>query len=143
MLSCRSRPFLILAFAVAVAACDSVVEPHATLPVEFTFGIHRPAHEPAFLIHSGADAVVVRGFFRTPCQPYDARASVTVSEGTLMLHIRGERSGDCPQDAVVSVGYQAILRTPPSEYTRLRVRHEWKDADWPAEMAVDTVLSTR
>jgi hypothetical protein len=111
--------------------------------VNFSFGIDRPAHEPVFLVHAGADAVVVRGSFRTPCQPYHARASANVSEGTLVLRITGQASGDCPQDAVVSVGYQAILRTLPSEYTRLRVRHEWRDANWPAEIVVDTVLSDR
>ena len=130
-------PFLVF------AACDSLIEPHGSVPVDFSFGVHRPADEPAFLVQPGANTLAVRGMFRTPCQPYHARASADLVDHTLMLRVIGEASGNCPQDAVVSLGYQALVHAPSSEYTRVRVRHEWRDANWPAEIVVDTLVSAR
>ena len=138
-----TRRLSILASLLVFAACDSLVEPRGSVPVEFSFGVHRPANEPAFLVQPGTDALVVRGMFRTPCQPYHARASVDVVERTLVLRIVGEASGDCPQDAVVSVGYQALVRAPSSEYTRVRIRHEWRDASWATETVADTLVSAQ
>jgi hypothetical protein len=122
-------------------ACQSLVEPHKVVPVEFAYGIHRLQTEPAFLVDTPAEAVVVRGYLLTPCQSYNASASAEVVEKTLVLRVIGKATGDCPQDVVSSVGYQATLRTAPSAYTHLRVVHEWRDANWPIETVVDTTLS--
>lgn len=132
---------LSLALLVLGTACQSLIEPHKEVPVKFAYGIHRLQTEPAFMVDTSADAVVVRGYLLAPCQPYNASASAEVVEKTLMLRVIGKATGDCPQDVVSSVGYQAALRTAPSAYTHLRVVHEWRDANWPTETVVDTTLS--
>ncbi|HEV2122574.1 MAG TPA: hypothetical protein VGW38_07350, partial [Chloroflexota bacterium] len=137
----QAQSVLSLALLVLGTACQSLVEPRKVVPVEFAYGVHRLQTEPAFLVDARADAVVVRGYLLTPCQPYNASASAEAVEGTLVLRVIGKATGECPQDVVSSVGYQATLRTAASAYTHLRVVHEWRDANWPNETVVDTVLS--
>ncbi len=143
MLHRKTRSLAVLTSLVLAGACASLVGPPGIVPVEFAFGVNRLANEAAFLVERGAEAVVVRGSLRTPCQPYDARASADVVDGTLVLRVTGVASGGCPQDVVSSVGYQAIVRTRSADYTRLRVVHRWKDANWPEEIAVDTAWAVR
>jgi hypothetical protein len=42
---------------------------------------------------------------------------------------------------VTSVAYHANIQIAPSAYSRLRVIHEWRDANWPAETPIDTVFA--
>jgi hypothetical protein len=119
-----------------------MVEPTASVPVEFTFGIFHPAVEPAFVIQPQTERMRVGGSFRTPCHPYNATASAEVSERTLVLRVTGKATGECPQDAVISVAYQADVQVASSAYSRLRVIHEWRDAKWPTETVIDTVFAS-
>ena len=140
MLKCQVRSVLSLALLVLGTACQSLVEPHEVVPVEFAYGIHRLQTEPAFLVDTQADAVIIRGYLLTPCQPYNASASAELVGATLVLRVIGKATGECPLAVVSSVGYQATLRTVPSASSHLRVVHEWRDANWPDETVVDTVL---
>jgi hypothetical protein len=119
-----------------------MAEPSEKIPVEFTFGIFHPAVEPAFVIQPQAERMRVRGSFTTPCQPYNATASAEVSERTLVLRVTGKATGKCPQDAITSVSYLADVQVASSAYSRLRVIHEWRDANWPAETVIDTTFTS-
>jgi hypothetical protein len=57
------------------------------------------------------------------------------------LRVIGNTTAECPQDVVLSVGYQADVQVASSMYSRLQVIHEWRDAHWPAEMVIDTVFA--
>ena len=115
--------------------------PTPRVPVDFEFGIFHPAVEPAFVIQPQAERMRVRGTFTTPCQPYNATASAEASGNTLVLRVRGKATGECPQDVVTSVTYQADIQVESSAYSRLRVIHEWRDANWPAETVIDTAFA--
>ena len=106
----QGRSVLSLALLVLGTACQSLIEPREVVPVEFFYGIHRLQTEPAFLVDTQADAVIIRGYLLTPCQPYNASASAEVVGATLVLRVIGKATEECPQDVVSSVGYQATLR---------------------------------
>ncbi len=131
-----------LAALVAVGGCRSAVEPDAPVPLEFVFGIHRLQVEPAFLVEDRSANILVRGYLLTPCQPYDATASAQVVGTTLVLRVLGEATGECPQDLVSSVAYQAVLGAVPANYTHLRITHEWRDANWPGITVLEMPLPT-
>ncbi|CAN5652718.1 hypothetical protein BH23GEM6_BH23GEM6_11730 [soil metagenome] len=136
------RPVIVLVLLLAfVTACRSVLQPEATLPVDFIYGINRLQTEPAFQVETHPDSVMVRGYLRTPCQPYNATASAEIVASSLVLRVSGGATGRCPQDVVASVGYQATVQIAPSAYTHLQVVHQWRDASWPPETVVDTVLA--
>lgn len=125
------------------SACQPATEPGDVLPVEFVYGIHRLQAEPAFVVDASANVVQVRGYLRTPCQPYHASAYAEVIGNTLVLRVIGKARGDCPQDVITSIGYQATVRAGRAEYDRVRVTHEWRDANWPAETVVSQQLQTQ
>ncbi len=137
----RACSAVALASVVLLAACEQLAEPAPGVPVDFTFGIHRIATEPAFVVEPAGGKVRVRGSLTTPCQPYNATASADLSGSTLVLRVVGKATGECPQDMVTSVSYQADVQVASSAYSRLRVIHEWRDANWPAETVTDTTFA--
>lgn len=138
----RACSAVALASVVLLAACEQMAEPNPTVPVDFQFGIHRIAIEPAFVVEPAGGEVRVRGSFTTPCQPYNATASADLSGNTLVLRVVGKATGACPQDVVTSVAYQADIQVASSAYSRLRVIHEWRDANWPAATVIDTAFAS-
>ncbi len=134
---------VVLASVVLLAACAQMAEPTSRVPVDFIFGIFRIPIEPAFVVESAGGKVRVRGSFRTPCQPYNATASADLSGNTLVLRVVGKATGACPQDVVTSIAYQADVQIASSAYSRLRVIHEWRDANWPAETVIDTTFASK
>ncbi len=137
----RACSAVALASVVLLAACEQLAEPNPAVPVVFTFGIVHIAIEPAFVVEPAGGEVRVRGSFRTPCQPYNATASADLSGNTLVLRVVGKATGGCPQDVVTSVAYHANIQVTSSAYSRLRVIHEWRDANWPAETVIDTAFA--
>lgn len=119
-----------------LAACSSVTGPPRaeSVEVEFTFGVHRLAHEPPFLVSMAEEGLRIRGFLRTPCHPYRAEATAERQGETLILRVVGRDPEGC-WDAVSDVGYEAVLPAIPSGVARLRIVHTLPDTNWPRIVA--------
>lgn len=138
------RVTAVLICATVLAGCNQSLNASADAPdVTLAFGIHRNQGEAPFLASGGDGEAVVKGFFLTPCSPYEARAEIDGSGSDLILNVIGENKGDCPQDAVTPYGYQATVSgLKPGTY-RLRVRHQYRDANWPTEVVFATDVVVR
>lgn len=138
----RYTPFLL--FLVLLAGCgSSPTTPDRTLHVDFRFGVVRPAIHPAFFAEGADGSAIIGGAFRSPCGPHEATAQATQEGSTLVLRVIGENKNDCPQDVVASVLYEAEVRDLPPGHYRVRVIHEWKDANWPSTTAFETDITVR
>lgn len=127
-----------------LVGCTSVTDPLPSTDggVEFTFGVHRPAHEPPFVVSSAGAGLVVRGFLRTPCDPYQASAEVEQVGERLILHVIGRDPGAC-RHVISSVGYEALLREIPRGVTRLQIVHSLPDTNWPRTAVHEAPLPSR
>ena len=75
--------------------------------------------------------------------PYAATAQATWEGSTLVLRVIGGNESDCPHDVVASVLHEAEVRDlSPGDY-RVRVIHQWKDANWPSTTALETDITVR
>lgn len=126
-----------------LVACSSVTDPRATaVEVEFTFGVHRLAHEPPFLVATEEQGLRVRGFLRTPCHPYRAGATAEREGDTLILRVVGRDPEAC-RHVVSDVGYEAVLPAIPDGVTRLRIVHTLPGTNWPRVVAHEAPLPAR
>ena len=138
----RYAPFLL--FLGLVAGCgSSPTAPDRTLPVEFRFGVLRLGVLPAFFAEGADGSAIIGGAFRTPCSPYEATAQAAQEGSTLVLRVIGENKNDCPQDGVEGVLYEAEVGDLSPGHYRVRVIHEWKDANWPSTTAFETDITVR
>ncbi|MBW3572623.1 MAG: hypothetical protein KY467_16085 [Gemmatimonadetes bacterium] len=132
-----------LLLSAALAACSG--NPAASIrgpEVDLAFGIQRLQNEPAFVVTGGVGEVTIRGYFRAPCTPYEARAETDLATGTLTVRLLGQQPRAC-RDAVVNLGYQADVRALAAGEYRLHVIHTLPATSWPAEMVVDTQVTVR
>lgn len=137
------RATAVLVSAVMLAGCESPAAPPASPGVTLAFGINRLQNEAPFLASGSDGEAVVKGYFVTPCSPYEARAELDGSGRVLVLNVIGNNQGDCPMDVVTPYGYQATVSgLKPGTY-QLRVRHEYRDANWPAEVVFTTDVVVR
>jgi hypothetical protein len=135
MLAMSTRTIAALLLACLLPACD---DPAAPTPaeVDLAFAIHRLQTEPPFLVSDGAGEVTVRGYMRTPCLGYEARAEAERLSDMVVLRIIGVNPGPCFA-AIGNYGYQAtVLGLPAGEY-HLHVVHSYPDSGWGAEAVFD------
>lgn len=134
----RTASALVLVIA---AGCGSSTEPDArTAEVDFTLGVPRQSVEPRFVIASEPGAVQVRGFFLTPCQPYEAVARAEVDDAILTLHVVGDDDGECPMDVVQEIGYEARVSGLSGRIRSVRIVHSWPDTGWKTVVAHTATL---
>lgn len=141
----KHAPLLLLAL---VAGCTSPSGPGRTtpfegtpVPVDFRLGGMRLAIYPAFYAATHGGSLLIGGSLRTPCAPYEASAEARRSGSTLVLIVRGENRGDCPQDVLGAVLYDALLPDLPPGTNQVRIFHEWKDTGWPTELVFQSEVT--
>ena len=137
------KPCLVFLAAFVAVGCSSPSDEVVRPSVEFELGINRLQSEDRFVI-TPADhgSVAVKGYFRTPCSPYEATAAVTVDNSVVTVSVIGrDEDSWCPKDVVSDLGYIATIRHLDAGSYVLRVVHRWADANWPTELAHEAELT--
>ena len=120
----RFKPIVTSLVLAAVAGCSSATAPGSSADVAFTFGIHRPAAEPAFLVQAGMEGLIVRGVYEALTSGYTATASADITGRTLELHVLGKQPVN-NYPVISPTGYEAVVRGITTGPLHVRVIHEW------------------
>jgi hypothetical protein len=104
--------------------------------------LQSPSTPPTPQVFAVDAQLIIQATFRTPCEPYDATATVTVNDGgALQLIVRGDATGGCPMDIVGTFFYRATINDPPVGSYAVRAVHTYADAAWqPDSVDFGTVV---
>ena len=109
-----------------VVACNDPVGPRVV-----TFErLANPGTPPTPQLFGGDGRLMIQATFRTPCEPYDATADVSVVGAVIRLIVRGEATRSCPMDIVGTFFYRATIVDPPIGSYSVRAVHTYADASW-------------
>lgn len=123
-------PFPIAAIAIAVlVACDGPTDPQV-VAFERLQTVTAPFTPQVFV---GNGQVSVQASFRTPCEPYDATATVSLEMGALRLVVQGDARGPCPMDIIGTFFYRATIADAPVGRYTIRAVHSYGDVRWPSD----------
>jgi hypothetical protein len=131
------RLLTVMAVALGVAGCGLVGEPSRP-DLFFSYAPIEEAAEPVARRQRGGIEFI--GTIRTPCLPYMARGSITVSRSVIELRVSGRAQAACVDQEPGNLEYFAAVSARPGTY-RVRVIHEWPGLDWPTEVALDTQMT--
>ena len=125
--------------ALIASACDSVVGPRLSDFVVLAEGGDVDSIA-ALVVVPESGVLEVTASMRTPCSSYTATGVVSAVGDTVTLVATGRFAGQCPLDVVGNLIYRATMRELAAGDYRLVVRHEWADANWAPEIAVDRLV---
>ncbi len=125
----RSLPLPLALCVCALFACNDPTGPRV---VAFK-RLETPTPLPVPQLFGGDGQLIIQASFPTPCEPYDATATVSANEGALHLVVRGAATGGCALDIVGTFFYRATISDPPVGSHAVRAVHTYEDAAWPAD----------
>ena len=123
-----------------LVGCEPTTEPVRTPTLDFTFGVHRLAVEPPFLVESTGDALVVRGTYETLTSGYTAEASASLTAGVLELRVVGTQP-ESNHPVVTPTGYEARIHGASRPPNRLRIVHEYRGINRAPTVVFEQELS--
>ena len=126
----------------AIAGCSSTTDPATYPAVEFTFGVDRLAIEPAFLVESVGDDLIVRGTYEALTSGYTAEASADLSAGTLELRVVGTQPSD-NRPVIGAIGYEAKVSGVSPGPLHVRVIHEYRGVSRPPTVVFEQNIAVQ
>lgn len=122
-------------FVVVIAVLFGCADPSGPELEQFQF-FRDQALEPAVRVAGGQ--VIIEGSIRTPCLPYEVHAKVYAEDRDLRFIVVGQDQDDnCPMDSEGSLGYRGAVSPVGTGRWTVTVVHQWNDAQWPEEIAVE------